>query len=73
MEPLSNFPEAPTKVYSVYAQDLPRKSLETFLYRITYNGHFWPEKWLKKGTVPIAYDWYYTPHRLLFQKKTSCG
>ena len=42
-------PEAPTKVYSVYAQDLPRKSLETFLYRITYNGHFWPEKWLKKG------------------------
>ena len=69
MEPLSNFPEAPTKVYSVYAQDLPRKSLETFLYRITYNGHFWPEKWLKKGTVPIAYDWYYTPHRYFFRKR----
>ena len=45
MEPLSNFPEAPTKVYSVYAQDLPRKSLETFLYRITYNGHYTPHRY----------------------------
>ena len=27
------------------------------------------EKWLKKGTVPIAYDWYYTPHRYFFRKR----
>lgn len=69
MEPLSKFPEAPTKVLSVYAQDLPRKSLETFLYRITYNGHFWPTKWLKKSVVPVAYDWYYSPHRYFFRRK----
>ena len=69
MEPLSKFPEAPTKVLSVYAQDLPRKSLETFLYRITYNGHFWPTKWLKKSVVPVAYDWYYSPHRNFFRRK----
>ena len=69
MEPLSNFPEAPTKVFSVYAPDLPRKPWETFLYRITYNGHFWPEKLLKKETVPVAYDWYYSPHRYFFRRR----
>ena len=72
MEPLSNFPEAPTKVYSVYAQDLPRKSLETFLYRITYNGHFWPEKWLKRELCRLPMTGII--HRTdTFQKKTSCG
>lgn len=44
---LENFPEAPMKPYDVY-NDPPRKALETFLYRITYNGHFWPSLFAEK-------------------------
>ena len=65
---LEHFPEAPMKPYEVY-NDPPRKPLETFLYRITYNGHFWPSCLLKKQVVPVAYDWFYSPHLYFFRRK----
>ena len=68
MKPVSEFPEAPGRLFSVY-EDQPRSFLETFLYRITYNGHFWPDMWLKKQPGVAAYDWFYSPHRYFFRKK----
>lgn len=68
LKPLSNFPEAPARPWSVY-EEPPRKLLEIFLYRLTYNGHFWPDSWLKKQTGTAAYDWFYSPHRYFFRKK----
>ena len=65
---LEHFPEAPMKPYEVY-NDPPRKALETFLYRLTYNGHFWPSWLLKKQAVPVAYDWFYSPHLYFFRRK----
>lgn len=66
--PLSEFPEAPAKVWSVYDRE-ERGLLETFLFRITYNGHLWPTAWLKKETGIAAYDWFYSPHRYFFRRK----
>ena len=68
MFPLSQFPEAPENVWSIY-ENPPRSIIETYIYRLTYNGHFWPSKLLKKETGVIAYDWFYSPKRYFLRKR----
>ncbi|MCD8155817.1 MAG: glycosyltransferase family 2 protein [Clostridiales bacterium] len=68
LSPLSGFPEAPVRPKDVY-QSAPRTALETFLYRITYNGHFWPDRLRNKSTGVTAYDWFYNPHDYFLRKK----
>ena len=68
MLPLSQFPEAPENVWSIY-ENPPRSIIETNIYRLTYNGHFWPSKLLKKETGVIAYDWFYSPKRYFLRKR----
>ena len=51
------------------AWDAPRKFVERWWYRITFNGHrFWPEKWLKKAPSNIMFDFTYTPKRYVRRK-----
>lgn len=51
-------------VYSCYG-DPPRKSLTTWLYRLTYNGHrFWPRALSKKEYAYIAFDHTYQPSKM---------
>ena len=64
---LENFPGT-NRALIVYM--IRRKALETFLYRITYNGHFWPSCLLKNSRSG-NYDWFYSPHLYFFQKKTA--
>lgn len=51
-------------------QDLPRKKGESFIYKLTYNGHrFLPINWLKKKSGIIAWGAYYQPQRQSLHKK----
>ena len=68
MLPITEFSNVPEKLFSVY-EKTERKLLEIFLYRLTYNGHFWPSRLLKKEPGICAYDWFYSPHHYFFRKK----
>lgn len=49
--------------------DLPRKFIEKWLYRITYNGHiFWPGIY-KKKIMSIPYGNMYMPSKIAFRNK----
>lgn len=68
MDDLKKFPNIYVNVDDVYHN--PERSLvETLLYRLTYNGHFWPRFLLKKNTGVIAYDWFYSPKKQFFRKR----
>lgn len=68
MIPLSEIENAPENVWCVY-EKAERSATEVFLYRLTYNGHFWPQKLLKKEPGICAYDWFYVPHHYFFRRK----
>lgn len=65
MQPLADFKniEFPD-VFSCYF-DPPRKFIDKWLYRITYNGQrFWPLMFCKKGYPLIAFDHTYQPQKM---------
>lgn len=67
--PLSEFSDVSFELKDVYA-DVPRSTLHTWLYRITYNGHrFCSKRVLKNGPAVVAYDWFYSPERNFWNKR----
>ena len=56
-------------VYSCYG-DLPRKFLDKWLFRLTYNGQrFWPTALCKKDYAYIAFDHTYQPQKMSMHKQ----
>ncbi len=50
--------------------DPPRRFLNTWIYRLTYNGHrFFPPASLKKKPGIVAYDWFYSPEKNFRRQK----
>ena len=50
--------------------DPPRRFLDTWLFRITYNGQrFWNDKICKKGYAYIAFDHTYQPQKMAMHSK----
>lgn len=69
MVPLNDIPGVDIlDVFSCY-YDPPRKGFETFLYRLTYNGHrFWPKFLRKKKYGYIAFDHSYQPSKMVLRE-----
>lgn len=65
MQPLTNFTNIEFKdVFSCYS-DPPRKFIDKWLFRITYNGQrLWPVSWCKKDYPLIAFDHTYQPQKM---------
>ena len=54
--------------YSCY-DDPPRKFVDKWLFRFTYNGQrFWPIAWCKKDLAYIAFDHTYQPQKMAMHK-----
>lgn len=50
--------------------DPPRKTIDTWWYRITYNGQrFWPTAWLKKNVQCVRFDFTYQPQKYVRYQK----
>ena len=65
MQSLSDFKDVEfPDVFACYF-DPPRKFVDKWLFRITYNGQrFWPVSWCKKGYPLIAFDHTYQPQKM---------
>lgn len=65
MQPLTNYKNIEFRdVFSCYS-DPPRKFIDKWLFRITYNGQrFWPTAWCKKDYPLIAFDHTYQPQKM---------
>lgn len=65
MQPLTDFKDIEfPDVFSCYF-DPPRKFVDKWLFRITYNGQrFWPISWCKKDYPLIAFDHSYQPQKM---------
>lgn len=51
-------------------QDVPRKSFDTFLRRLTYNGHrLWPRRLLRHDMPVVPLDRYHPAQRITLQEK----
>lgn len=56
-------------LYSCY-DDPPRKFIDKWLFRLTYNGQrFWPSAWCKKDFAYIAFDHSYQPQKMAMHNK----
>lgn len=56
-------------LHSCYA-DPPRKFLDKWLFRLTYNGQrFWPQAWCKRDFAYIAFDDSYQPQKMAMHNR----
>lgn len=64
----ARFRDATIHLDEVYTSE-PRRQLDRWIYRITYNGHrLCPERFLKQTPAIIGYDWSYQPQRQMHRK-----
>lgn len=75
LETLRNVPGVPEALeelgggLSGCLRDIPRKPVETLLFRLTCNGHrLWPEGWLKKEPAAVSFDRTYQPGKIALRK-----
>lgn len=48
----------------------PRKFIDTWLFRITYNAQrFWPEAWCRKDVVNVAFNHLYQPQKMAMHNR----
>lgn len=57
LRPLSEFPEIPVDIKGLY-KDAPYSKTVMVLHRLTYNGHYLPNKMLTGQAAVIPYDWF---------------
>ena len=65
MQPLTEFKNIEFSDIDSCYFDPPRKFIDKWLFRITYNGQrLWPISWCKKGYPLIAFDHTYQPQKM---------
>lgn len=57
LKPLSEFSDVVVERENLY-KDIPYSKVTQLLHRLTYNGHFLPEKMLTEEIAVIPYDWF---------------
>ena len=66
--PLSEFQNIKVNMKELY-KDVLLSEKDLWLYRLSYNGLYLPEKMLKDETAVIAYDWFYARGKQCLRKQ----
>lgn len=67
MQPLSELPKVYKEGDELYEDD-DMSFVKLWLYRLSYNGLYLPDRFIDKQPRAIAYDWYYSKGRYALRK-----